>query len=67
MALVMLLYMSRHYKQAYTHVIELRLVDTNILEVKTVAGFLNYKACQSIYGHVYLLCCLTGACDQVKY
>lgn len=33
----------RHYKQAYTHITEMRMHNTNILEVKTVAGFITYK------------------------
>ena len=42
---VLLLHVSRHYKQAYIHLLELRLVDNNLLEAKTIAGFVNYKAC----------------------
>lgn len=33
----------RHYKQAYVDLLELKTSDANILEVKTVAGILNYK------------------------
>lgn len=33
----------RHYKQAYGHLLELRMHDTNLLEIKTIAGFINYK------------------------
>ncbi|CAN7985414.1 unnamed protein product [Ixodes hexagonus] len=36
----------RHYKMAYIDLGELKTTDLNILEVKTVAGFLNYKLCQ---------------------
>jgi hypothetical protein len=36
----------KHYKQAYTHILELRMLDTNLLEVKTIAGFINYKICR---------------------
>ncbi|KAH8041901.1 hypothetical protein HPB51_019536 [Rhipicephalus microplus] len=36
----------RHYKQAYVDLLELKTSDANILEVKTVAGILNYKLCQ---------------------
>ena len=36
-------YIYRHYKQAYLHVLEIKLTDVNNLEVKTVAGFINYK------------------------
>lgn len=34
---------SRHYKQAYGHILEQRMHDTNMLEIKTIAGFVNYK------------------------
>ena len=37
---------SRHYKQAYSHILEIKLTDINNLEVKVVAGFLNYKVSQ---------------------
>ena len=33
----------QHYKQAYNHVLDLRMHDTNLLEVKTIGGFVNYK------------------------
>ncbi len=33
----------RHYKQAYSHILDLRMHDTNLLEIKTIAGFTNYK------------------------
>jgi len=36
----------KHYKQAYLHVLEIKLTDVNNLEVKTVAGFINYKICR---------------------
>lgn len=36
----------RHYKQAYVDLLEVKTTDANILEVKTVAGILNYKLCQ---------------------
>ena len=35
----------RHYKQSYQYILEQRLTDVNNLEVKLVAGFLNYKVC----------------------
>ena len=38
-----LFFFSRHYKQAYGHILELRMYDTNLLEIKTIAGFINYK------------------------
>ncbi|CAG5129381.1 unnamed protein product, partial [Candidula unifasciata] len=33
----------KHYKQAYGYILDLRMHDTNMLEIKTVAGFINYK------------------------
>ena len=39
-------FLSRHYKQAYNHLLEIKLTDVNNLEVKTVAGFINYKVNQ---------------------
>ncbi|XP_021915999.1 trafficking protein particle complex subunit 11 isoform X2 [Zootermopsis nevadensis] len=39
----------KNYTQAYNNVLELRLVDTNALEVKTVAGFINYKLCKLMF------------------
>ena len=32
--------------QAYNLLMEVRATDTNIVEVKTVAGFINYKVCR---------------------
>jgi len=36
----------KHYTQAYNLLMEVRATDTNIVEVKTVAGFINYKVCR---------------------
>ncbi|EAT46554.1 AAEL002260-PA, partial [Aedes aegypti] len=36
----------KHYRQTYANLDELRIVDTNCLEVKTIAGFVNYKICR---------------------
>lgn len=36
----------KHYRQAYTHIHELRSHDTNNLEVKVIGGFINYKICR---------------------
>ncbi|CAH8449350.1 unnamed protein product [Schistosoma bovis] len=36
----------KHYQQAYNHLTELRMLDAHLLEVKTVAGFINYKICR---------------------
>jgi len=37
------MHVCRHYKQAYKDLVDIRLVDANLLEAKTVAGFINYK------------------------
>ncbi|XP_058056020.1 trafficking protein particle complex subunit 11 [Anopheles bellator] len=39
----------RHYRQTYTYLDEVRIVDTNCLEVKTIAGFVNYKICRLFF------------------
>ena len=36
----------KHYGQAYSLLMEVRATDTNIMEVKTIAGFINYKICK---------------------
>ena len=36
---------SRHYRQAYGLLGELKTSDINMLEIKVVAGFINYKVC----------------------
>ncbi|ELT94290.1 hypothetical protein CAPTEDRAFT_179073 [Capitella teleta] len=41
----------KHYKQAYGHMLELRMHDTNILEVKTIGGYINYKICRLSFQH----------------
>ncbi|XP_011496669.1 PREDICTED: trafficking protein particle complex subunit 11 [Ceratosolen solmsi marchali] len=33
----------KHYQQAYNNLLDIRMVDTNSLEIKTVASFINYK------------------------
>ena len=35
--------LCRHYKQAYSLVTEIKQNEMNILEIKIVAGFINYK------------------------
>ena len=35
--------LCRQYRAAYIHLTEIRAHDTNMLEIKTIAGFLNYK------------------------
>ena len=34
---------------AYTYLKEVRISDTNILEVKLIAGFINYKMCHLMF------------------
>ncbi|XP_035690979.1 trafficking protein particle complex subunit 11-like isoform X2 [Branchiostoma floridae] len=41
----------KHYKQAYQHLNEVRTHDTNMLEIKTVSGFINYKICRLSFQH----------------
>ena len=39
------------------HMLELRMHDTNLLEIKSIAGFVNYKVCSICpwIGYRYLL------------
>lgn len=39
----------RHYTHAYNNLLEIRIVDTNATEVRTVAGFINYKLCKLMF------------------
>uniref|UniRef100_W8ARG0 Trafficking protein particle complex subunit 11 n=1 Tax=Ceratitis capitata TaxID=7213 RepID=W8ARG0_CERCA len=39
----------KHYTQAYGTLEEIRITDTNCLEIKTIAGFLNYKLCRLMF------------------
>ncbi|XP_073840968.1 trafficking protein particle complex subunit 11 gry [Musca autumnalis] len=39
----------KHYTQSYTTLDEIRINDGNNLEIKTVAGFLNYKICRLMF------------------
>ncbi|KAJ8940840.1 hypothetical protein NQ318_005286 [Aromia moschata] len=39
----------KHYTHAYNNLLEIRIVDTNALEIRTVAGFLNYKLCRLMF------------------
>ncbi|XP_072035114.1 trafficking protein particle complex subunit 11-like [Amphiura filiformis] len=41
----------KQYKMAYSHITELRAHDTNMLELKTIAGFINYKICRLCFYH----------------
>lgn len=40
----------RHFSQAYEWLEEIRMIDNNCLEIKVVAGFLNYKMCKLMFG-----------------
>ncbi|XP_053614976.1 trafficking protein particle complex subunit 11 [Plodia interpunctella] len=39
----------KHYMHAYTNLLETRTVDTNTHEVRTVAGYINYKLCKLLF------------------
>jgi len=39
----------RHYMQAYHNLLETRMTDANAVEIKTVAGFINYKLCRIMF------------------
>lgn len=41
--------MPRHYSASYSNLLELRINDTNSLEVKTAAGFILYKVCRLLF------------------
>jgi trafficking protein particle complex subunit 11 len=38
--------LSSYYKNAYLSLLDIRIYDTNLLEIKTIAGIINYKLCQ---------------------
>lgn len=40
---------QKHYVQAYHNLFEIRMLDTNALEIKTIAGFINYKICKIMF------------------
>ncbi|XP_064547367.1 trafficking protein particle complex subunit 11 [Drosophila montana] len=40
---------QKHYFQAYGNLDEIRITDANCMEIKTVAGFLNYKMCRLMF------------------
>lgn len=40
---------KRYYKQAYLSLLDIRFYDTNVLEIKTVAGIINYKLCKLFF------------------
>lgn len=39
----------KHYMHAYNNLLETRTVDTNLHEVRTVAGFINYKLSKLLF------------------
>ncbi|CAK1553132.1 unnamed protein product [Leptosia nina] len=39
----------KHYMHAYNNLLETRQVDTNIHEIRTVAGYVNYKLCKLLF------------------
>lgn len=39
----------KYYMYAYNTLLEIRIVDTNALEIRTVAGFINYKLCRLMF------------------
>jgi trafficking protein particle complex subunit 11 len=39
----------KYYTQAYANLEDIRVIDTNCLEVKTIAGFINYKMCKLMF------------------
>uniref|UniRef100_T1GN92 Trafficking protein particle complex subunit 11 domain-containing protein n=1 Tax=Megaselia scalaris TaxID=36166 RepID=T1GN92_MEGSC len=39
----------KHYSQAYATLDDIKITDQNCLEIKTVAGFLNYKICRLMF------------------
>ncbi|XP_053735696.1 trafficking protein particle complex subunit 11 [Synchiropus splendidus] len=41
----------KYYRTAYSLVHELRVHETNMLEIKTMAGFINYKICRLCFQH----------------
>ncbi|XP_061690008.1 trafficking protein particle complex subunit 11 isoform X2 [Syngnathoides biaculeatus] len=41
----------KHYRTAYSLVHELRAHESNMLEIKTLAGFINYKVCRLCFQH----------------
>lgn len=40
---------QKHYFQAYNNLLDIRMTDTNAMEIKTVAGFINYKLCKIMF------------------
>ncbi|XP_076626915.1 trafficking protein particle complex subunit 11 gry isoform X2 [Colletes latitarsis] len=40
---------KRHYEQAYSNLLDIKMTDTNAMEVKTIASFINYKLCKIMF------------------
>ncbi|XP_031844601.1 trafficking protein particle complex subunit 11 gry isoform X2 [Nomia melanderi] len=40
---------KKHYEQAYSNLSDIKMTDTNAMEVKTVAWFINYKLCKILF------------------
>ena len=43
------LFICRYYDKAYTFIKETRLSESNIVEVKLIAGFITYKLCYLMF------------------
>jgi hypothetical protein len=43
------IFFYRYYKQAYLSLLDIRIYATNILEVKVIAGIINYKLCKLLF------------------
>ncbi|CAK1584977.1 unnamed protein product [Parnassius mnemosyne] len=39
----------KHYMHSYNNLLETRTVDTNMHEIRTVAGYINYKLCKLLF------------------
>ncbi|XP_068969892.1 trafficking protein particle complex subunit 11 isoform X1 [Bombus flavifrons] len=40
---------QKHYTQAYNHLLEIPITDTNVMEITTIACFINYKLCKVMF------------------
>ncbi|XP_076233472.1 trafficking protein particle complex subunit 11 gry isoform X2 [Calliopsis andreniformis] len=40
---------KKHYEQAYSNLLEIKMTDTNAMEIKTIACFINYKLCKIMF------------------
>ncbi|XP_032519488.2 trafficking protein particle complex subunit 11 [Danaus plexippus] len=39
----------KHYMHAYNNLLDTRQVDTNVHEIRTVSGYINYKLCKLLF------------------